>query len=382
MKNSQHSPFLKDERRKTDDSLVAERTKTNESLIKSKKSAELQTDKVVQVERQKSDSTTTKSRQTADEQKLGNSRLFDERKRADEAVDLERSKIDLAICQEREVKLDLANRALDQERMLTDKNLSEERTRTDSEVQRTSSLLHSEISEHAKTKVALTSREEFLAIVSHDLKNPIGTASLSAKMLMNDPTFKNLEPKVARSIEMIKRNIDTSLRLIADLLDMERIEEGKIKLKLEKHSLAQIISESIESFSIIANENQISLKATPAVESMEIECDRDRVLQVLSNLIGNALKFTPIGGSITLNGLFNETEVHISVCDTGPGVPENMQEQIFKRFAQLGQNNRTGLGLGLYISKMLIEEHHGKLWVDSKLNEGSTFYFSIPQRYT
>jgi len=103
-------------------------------------------------------------------------------------------------------------------------------------------------------------------------------------------------------------------------------------------------------------------------------------MQVLSNLIGNALKFTPSGGSITLNANLGETEGEVSVCDTGPGIPEGKKDYIFDRFAQLRSKDRTGLGLGLYISKMLIEAHHGRLWVESKVGEGSTFYFAIPRQ--
>jgi signal transduction histidine kinase len=118
--------------------------------------------------------------------------LFTERDQSDKAIQLERSRVDLAIQKERELKSALASQLLERDRNLTDKNLSAERTRTDSEVQRTTALLSDEVSEHSKTKISLTTRDEFLAIVSHDLKNPIGTASLCAEMLLEDPAFLNL----------------------------------------------------------------------------------------------------------------------------------------------------------------------------------------------
>ncbi len=392
---SQSNPFLKDERKKTDDSLVAERDKTNESLKKSKSSTERQTDKQVQGERLEADQTTSESRDiadsdsnkkreesgyvTKDEKQIGSDQLINERDRSDKAVELERSRVDLAIDKERELKSALASQLLEQERKLTDKNLSAERTRADSEVKLTTGLLSDEVSEHSKTKISLTTRDEFLAIVSHDLKNPIGTASMCAEMLLEDPAFLILGTEARKSVELIKRNIDTSLRLIADLLDMERIEGGKLQLKLEKHNISQIIQEVVESFAPGALAKNVLLKTLQTDIPSEVFCDKDRIIQVLYNLIGNAIKFTPERGTITVEIAFNETELQISVCDSGPGIPEEKRLQVFERYAQLGVNNRVGLGLGLYISKMLVEAHQGRLWVSSKLGEGSTFNFTIPQ---
>lgn len=196
---------------------------------------------------------------------------------------------------------------------------------------------------------------------------------------MEDPAFREFGAKARSSVELIKRNIDTSLRLIADLLDMERIEGGKLQLTLKKHDIGQIIQETIESFAHVALAKSIELRTSSAVMSGEVFCDKDRIMQVLSNLIGNALKFTPKDGSITLGAIFNEEAVQVFVCDTGAGIPEEKRLQIFERYAQLGVNDRVGLGLGLYISKMLVEAHHGRLWVISKLGNGSTFNFTIPR---
>ena len=106
--------------------------------------------------------------------------------------------------------------------------------------------------------------------------------------------------------------------------------------------------------------------------------DRDRILQVLSNLIGNALKFTPNGGTIALSARKQETHVEISVTDNGPGIPEQDTGQIFERFSQLKINDRRGLGLGLYIAKWIVEAHQGRIWVTSELGRGSTFTFTLP----
>ncbi len=110
-----------------------------------------------------------------------------------------------------------------------------------------------------------------------------------------------------------------------------------------------------------------------------INCDRDRVAQILSNLIGNALKFTPEGSSITVATEESSVEIKVSISDTGPGIPEDQKNHIFERFAQIGNKNRTGLGLGLYISKTLVESHGGTIWVTSAVGKGSTFYFTLPK---
>lgn len=380
MERAQIAPFLKVDRQKTDDSLIAERNKTNDSLTKSKSTVERNVDSKVQGERLQADQATSESRNAADlEKHSDNAQLSDERNRSDKALELERSQADQSVEKERELKSALASQLLEQERKLTDKNLMNERSKTDSEVRRATSLLSDEISEHTKTKTSLTTRDEFLAIVSHDLRNPIGTASMCAEILLGDPAFQELGTQARNSVEMIKRNIDMSLRLIEDLIDMERIESGKLNLKLEKHNIGQIIQEAIAIFEQTAQAKSVLLTVNPSKIIDDIVCDKDRIMQVLSNLIGNALKFTPKGGSVTLSAELNKTETLVSVSDSGPGVPDEKRNQIFERYAQLGINDRVGLGLGLYISKMIVEVHKGRIWVNSKLGCGSVFSFTIPQ---
>ncbi len=387
-------PFLEEERQKTDDSLNAERGKTNESLTAAMVKTERQTDKVVHEQRIEADEKLSSSRAEADadrnserealgddgdDRKNDDERLLDERRRADNAVERERSRVDVAIDRERDVKTAIESRLLEQEREQTDDNLLAERTRTDSEVHLASHLLSDEIAEHSKTKISLTTRDEFLAIVSHDLRNPLGAISICTDMLLEDSSKKMPRSQIRHWIELIKRNADTSLRLICDILDMESIAEGKLELKLKQQCIGEIIRESTQSFVHTASAKTVLLSAMPSNISGSVVCDHDRIMQVLSNLIGNALKFTPEGGSIILKANLSKTAVEVSVCDTGPGIPDNKKDYIFDRFTQLGSKDRTGLGLGLYISKMLIEAHQGQLWVQSKVGEGSTFFFSLPR---
>lgn len=394
MHNTQRRSFLKTVLKKTDHSLNVGRGKTDESLQEARGKVDRRIDESVKVARNEADQITSSSRTAADtlckserdkvkydiknERKISDDRLHDERSAADKAMARQRTQVDSAIVRERELKNALTSEFLENERGQTDKDIISERARTDSEVIRSSNLLSNEVFAHLKTKILLTTRDEFLAIVSHDLRNPLGAAASCAEMLLGDFGYK-LDSEVKPWIELIKRNTDTALRLIGDLLDMERAAEGKFKLKLEFHNIDKEIRDSIESFNLVASAKNVLLSFTPSNVSGDIVFDRDRILQVLSNLIGNALKFTPSGGSIAVGATLSEAGTQVFVRDTGPGILEEKKDCIFDRFAQLGSKDRSGLGLGLYISKMLIEAHQGSLWVKSKVGEGSTFYFTIPK---
>lgn len=381
MEKTKEQPFppsLTKERKKTDKSLTAERKRTNESIIEARKKTEHQTDKTVEEERIEADQTTSIVRAEADIKKNAD-QLLNERRVADSAVEQERSQVDAAIEHERKLKSALETTLLKSERTITDQNLQEERMRTDSEVHLAKDELVDEIKKHSKTKVSLTTRDEFLAIVSHDLRNPIGAVSSSAEMLLKGSNYKKIdEYEIKKWLEVIQRNANTALRLIGDLLEMESIAEGKFRLKLIPQSINKIIQESIESFVRSESSKKVQLTAKPSNISRDIVCDHDRILQVLSNLIGNAIKFTPEAGLIEIAATLTQNEIQVSIRDSGPGIPADKKDFIFDRFSQLGSQDRRGLGLGLYISKLLIEAHHGQIWVESEFGEGSTFFFTIP----
>lgn len=376
-----NTELFQDQRRNTDDSLGAERNKTNESILDAHSRAEQKTDRVVEKRRVEADQATSSARTETDSlsNESHSEKLKSERSQNDRSIELERNDVDAAIEREREAKNRTVANLLTQERGETDENLSLERAETDSEVDRASGRLSVEVAEHSKTRGTLTSREEFIAIVSHDLRNPIGAASSCAEMLLEDSAYKEMEPESIKYwIEFIKRNVDTSLRLISDLLDMERIAKDKLQLKVAKHDVDSIIRESIESFAYLASAKTILLRSSSPKMSGSIVCDRDRILQVLSNLIGNALKFTPEGGSVTVATERTPNGTKIFVKDTGPGIPLEKRSQLFERFTQLQSSDRRGLGLGLYISKMIVEAHGGEIGVHSELDKGSSFYFTIP----
>lgn len=392
METSQQ-PFKK-ERKETDDSLFLERGKTDESFKSGRTDAHETTDEVLSKDRVEADKDRLKQRSDADlliENKNLNAAfsksavsedrskaLADQRNSEDKAVENERLNIDKALNDERREKERLMQKLVSRERQATDENLLGERAKTDLETDRAAGLLTVEQAEHLKTKSALTTREEFVAVVSHDLRNPIGSILSFSELLLESPLVSENAGNEKKWVEIIKRNAETSLRLINDILDMERIVEGKLQLQLAKNSIDELIKDSVESYLNVASAKNISLTATTS-NSSAVMCDKDRTAQILSNLIGNALKFTPENGSVSVESTDSENEVMVCVKDTGPGIPDDQKHKIFERFAQIGNKQRTGIGLGLYISKTLVESHSGKLWVTSNYGSGSNFCFTLPK---
>jgi signal transduction histidine kinase len=371
-------PFLAKERGYTDESLTTERGKTDDSLFALRRKAEQETDAIVKSDRKEADSTRDRRRVDHDRNTKVDSGLIKQRAADDKIVLNERAKSDCAIQNERIEKDRALSEFLHREREETDDNLSHEREQTDVAVLNSSKLLTDEVGLHSRTKAELTTRDELLAIVSHDLKNPIGSVLSCAEMLLDDPEFSEIKPDLRNWIQLIKRNAETSLRLISDILDMERIAEGKLELRPTQQSLSKLVRESIEPFAHRASAKRVLLRALPSGTDVLSYFDRERLSQVLSNLIGNAIKFTPEGGSITLRVQQTPHQTEVQVRDTGEGIPDEEKQRIFHRYAQIGKKDHRGLGLGLYISKMLIESHGGQLWVTSAPDRGSIFHFSLP----
>lgn len=383
---------FKKERKQTDDSLTLERGKTDESFSSVRGEAHDNTDEIVSKDRITADQDRLQRRSVADLKwdtaevgsknisESADQALVNQRKSEDKAIEKERLNMDTALQYERGEKERLMKKVVSQEREATDKNLMGERVKTDLYVEQSAELLTLEQAAHVETKSALTTREEFVAIVSHDLRNPIGAILSSAEILLEEDSIVGISSDAKSLIELIKRNAETSLQLISDILDMERIVEGKIQLQLTKNRIFDLIKESAESFAHAASAKKILLKTVLLNNSNTVMCDKDRIAQILSNLIGNALKFTPTGGSVTIEAHETKNEVTISVRDTGPGIPDDQKSRIFERYAQIGNMQRGGLGLGLYISKTLVESHLGKLWVTSVPGAGSTFWFTLPIR--
>ena len=166
-------------------------------------------------------------------------------------------------------------------------------------------------------------------------------------------------------------------RIIADLLDLAQIEAGQLAVEQKPEDAADIVREGLDMLRPLAAKRALELDGSTSA-GLQVHCDRGRVLQILSNLVSNALKFTPKAGSIFIEAKNAENEAQFSVRDSGQGIAPQDLSRIFDRFWRARQNNREGIGLGLSIVKGLVEAHGGRVWVESKLGAGTTFFFTLP----
>ncbi len=224
-------------------------------------------------------------------------------------------------------------------------------------------------------------KSDFVSNVSHELRTPL-TAIKGSVDNMLDGITGQLNEKQDRYLARIKSNADRLTRLINNVLDLSRIEAGKIDLKSAYLSLVTLAQEVAESIRPVATEKLISLEVASPDISATAWADRDKITQVLMNLVGNAVKFTPPHGKVSVAVNRNGDQwMQISVTDTGPGIPPEEAEKIFDRFYQIDQTGKQkarGTGLGLAISKVLVEMHGGKIWLESAIGRGSTFSFTVP----
>jgi signal transduction histidine kinase len=168
-------------------------------------------------------------------------------------------------------------------------------------------------------------------------------------------------------------------RLIQDLLDIRRVEAGQLVVERKSMELTSLLEEAMETLRPLAATARIELSYDVPPGLPRVDADSGRILQVLSNLVGNALKFTPAGGRVTITASAGDGdgEVCLEIADTGPGIPADQLPHIFGRFWQARRGDRRGIGLGLAIAKGIVEAHEGRIWVESKVGEGSRFYFTL-----
>jgi two-component system, sensor histidine kinase and response regulator len=225
-------------------------------------------------------------------------------------------------------------------------------------------------------------KSDFVSNVSHELRTPLTSIKGSIDNMLDGITGP-LNEKQIRYITRIKSNSDRLARLINELLDLSKIEAGKISLNPIDLSLYVVAQEVAENMRQVAAEKLIKLEVVSHNGDAKAWADRDKVVQVLMNLIGNAVKFTPPQGKITVAIQRNDDEwVQVSVADTGPGISKEEAEKIFHKFYQAPQWSEQasrGTGLGLAICKALVEMHGGRIWVESELGKGSTFIFTLPE---
>lgn len=352
------------ERELTDKSLAGERGKTDRELEKRATHLQEDADEVVATARERADHVLTDARATADEKlrEAGatsgmQASIETERAREDEALARERSTADEKLASERIERRRAIAALLTLEREQTDFHLLGERGRADE---------------------AIASRDDFLAIVSHDLRNMLGIIAMSAASLLRIRADEPVRGEIDREAQRIQRHTARMSRLVGDLLDVVSIDAGRLRVVPQRHEATELLRETQDVFRPIAASKGISMRTEVHPGAHLALYDQERIFQVLANLVGNAIKFTPRGGRVDMVVEPVDDEVRFAVTDTGPGIAPEQLGVIFDRFWQNASKDGSGLGLGLYISKCIVEAHRGRIWAESRLGSGSTFYFTLP----
>lgn len=227
---------------------------------------------------------------------------------------------------------------------------------------------------HDAARKALAARDEIMGIVAHDLRNPLGAITMRAALVRMESGSEQIRQQAA-AIE------NTTMRmeyLIRTMLDVATMEAGRFSVIAGACDVEDLLRQAMEMFEGTAASRQVRLEQRVEAPGLVVHADQERVLQVLSNLLGNALKFTPSGGRVTLEVHRQGGEVRFAVLDTGPGIAHEHLACVFDRFWKGETPGKQGTGLGLFIARGIIDAHSGRIWVESEPGRGARFYFTLP----
>jgi PAS domain S-box-containing protein len=230
---------------------------------------------------------------------------------------------------------------------------------------------------YREARDAVQARDDVLAVVSHDLGNPLSAIRIGTTLLLKRRSPEDLG-EGWQHLEAIRQSAAQMERLIADLLEVKRLEAGQLALERRAQRPASLIGETVDVLGAVAAERQHEVETSLENDLPAVHADRQRALQVLSNLVGNAIKFTPPGGRIRIAAYRAEDGVCFEVSDTGLGIPEDSLGQVFDRFWQGRKQGRQGIGLGLAIARSIVDAHGGRIWAESVLGAGTTMRFTLP----
>lgn len=356
---------LQPERDDTDESLGVEREKSDQALAEKRAISEKSADDRVEHAREEGDVARDKDRVKADEVNesaqpgVVATAVARERKRADRILQTERSTADETLRVARQEQAADMAALLPLEREKTDRFLLTERLRSDD---------------------ALEKRDDFLSIVSHDLRDLLHGILMSSNLLSTKASDTEEGRRTIEGVEQIQRYVARMNLLIGDLVDVVSMDAGRLAIRAEAGDAATLLAEAVNVHALAASDKQLALEVEVIKPPLEADFDYERMLQVMCNLLSNALKFTPPGGTIKVRGQCSENALEVVVSDTGSGIPADEMEDVFERFWQVGENDRRGLGLGLYITRCIVEAHGGSIRLESTPGEGSVFSLSIPRR--
>jgi len=223
-------------------------------------------------------------------------------------------------------------------------------------------------------------KSEFVSIVSHELRTPLTSIKGSLGLILGGATG-NISEKSTELLELAQKNAAKLELLVNDILDFERLQSGRMQFEFKDCDLAQLIKETVRQCAPYAENLGVTLQVEPLPENLIVNVDSDRIGQVLINILSNAVKFSPKDEHVKIAAMVKDAHVRVEIADNGPGINDDFKDQVFDRFAQEDSSDTRsieGSGLGLSISKSIIDQHEGEIGFDSWVGIGSTFYFELP----
>ena len=224
----------------------------------------------------------------------------------------------------------------------------------------------------------IRARDDMIGIVSHDLRNPVNAVRMLTSVMLDPNTQPPLPPEMVDYTALIRQAAEQMDALIRDLLDVTRVEAGRLQVEPVAQNTEELLSDALRTLAPVAEDKAIALRLTAPDDLPPVFADRERIGQALSNLVGNAVKFSPSGSQITVRVKALEDEVLFSVSDDGPGMTADQLAHAFDRFWQSNRTDRQGAGLGLAITKGIVDAHRGRIWAESTAGAGSSFHFTLP----
>jgi signal transduction histidine kinase len=230
-----------------------------------------------------------------------------------------------------------------------------------------------------EAREAIRTRDDLLGIVSHDLRNPLSIVLMQCGEAVSQLPTGDLGDRLRGEFGVIERSASRMERLIRDLLDSASIEAGRLSVDPQPHLVNGLVDEVAETLKRLAGSRTVKIETDGLSADLKVSCDRGRILQIFSNVIGNAVKFTPARGTIALETREVDGVIRFAVRDSGCGIPEAALPKVFQKYWQDPQKERSGgVGLGLFIARRLVEAHGGKIGVESKVGTGTTVFFTLP----